>query len=44
VHYDFPVFNLADSAIVVGGCLMVLLSFLGLQPDGTRHQQEKKDA
>ncbi|GAA1980078.1 signal peptidase II [Catenulispora subtropica] len=37
VHYDFPVFNLADSAIVVGGCLMVLLSFLGMQPDGTRH-------
>jgi signal peptidase II len=48
VHYDFPVFNLADSAIVVGGCLMVLLSFLGIQPDGTRHQEgkqeEKKDA
>jgi signal peptidase II len=37
VNYDFPVFNLADSAIVVGGCLMVLLSFLGRQPDGTRH-------
>ncbi|MDI2126202.1 signal peptidase II [Yinghuangia seranimata] len=32
----FAVFNLADSAIVVGGCLIVLLSFLGLQPDGTR--------
>jgi signal peptidase II len=38
VDYDFPVFNLADSAIVVGGCLMVLLSFLGRQPDGTRHR------
>ena len=37
VNYDFPVFNLADSAIVVGGCLMVLLSFLGRQPDGSRH-------
>jgi signal peptidase II len=37
VHYDFPVFNLADTSIVVGGCLMVLLSFLGMQPDGTRH-------
>lgn len=32
----FAVFNMADSAIVVGGCLIVLLSFLGLQPDGTR--------
>jgi signal peptidase II len=32
----FAVFNLADSAIVIGGCLIVLLSFLGLQPDGTR--------
>lgn len=38
VHYDFPVFNLADTSIVVGGCLMVLLSFLGIQPDGTRHK------
>ncbi|MEY9926148.1 signal peptidase II [Catenulispora sp. GP43] len=41
VHYDFPVFNLADSSIVVGGCLMVLLSFLGMQPDGTRHKDVK---
>ena len=38
VHYDFPVFNLADTSIVVGGCLMVLLSFLGRQPDGSRHK------
>ncbi|MBS2550341.1 signal peptidase II [Catenulispora sp. NL8] len=38
VHYDFPVFNLADSSIVIGGCLMVLLSFLGMQPDGTRQK------
>ncbi|NUR63431.1 MAG: signal peptidase II [Catenulispora sp.] len=42
VHYDFPVFNLADSSIVVGGCLMVLLSFLGMQPDGTRHSDQSK--
>lgn len=40
VHYDFPVFNLADSSIVIGGCLMVLLSFLGMQPDGTRHHKD----
>ena len=44
VHYDFPIFNLADSSIVCGGCVMVLLSFLGMQPDGTRHQPEQKDA
>lgn len=41
VHYDFPVFNLADTSIVIGGCLMVLLSFLGMQPDGTRHKDLK---
>jgi signal peptidase II len=42
VHYDFPIFNLADSSIVVGGCLMVLLSFLGMQPDGARHQPARR--
>ncbi len=31
----FAVFNLADSAIVCGGILVVLLSFLGTNPDGT---------
>lgn len=31
----WPIFNLADSAIVVGGVLMVLLAFRGLHPDGT---------
>jgi signal peptidase II len=31
----FAVFNLADSAIVCGGILVVLLSFLGTNPDGS---------
>jgi signal peptidase II len=31
----FAVFNLADSAIVCGGILVVLLSFKGVNPDGT---------
>jgi signal peptidase II len=39
----FAIFNLADSAIVVGGCLIVLLSFLGLQPDGTRDGDDAED-
>jgi signal peptidase II len=30
----WPVFNLADSAICCGGALMVLLTVLGLHPDG----------
>jgi signal peptidase II len=41
-HYNFPVFNLADSAICVGGALMVVLSFRGIQPDGTRHVSPAK--
>jgi signal peptidase II len=32
----WPVFNLADSAIVCGGVLAVLLATLGLRLDGTR--------
>ncbi|MCX3063221.1 signal peptidase II [Streptomyces beihaiensis] len=35
-HY--PVFNLADSSIVCGGVLIVLLSFKGIDPDGTVHK------
>jgi len=31
----WPVFNLADSAIVLGGGLMVFLSFRGIYPDGS---------
>ncbi|MFJ4919240.1 signal peptidase II [Streptomyces sp. NPDC088725] len=34
----FAVFNLADSAICCGGVLIVLLSFRGLDPDGTVHK------
>ncbi|MFI9491524.1 signal peptidase II [Streptomyces halstedii] len=34
----FAVFNLADSAIVCGGFLVVILSFKGLDPDGTVHK------
>lgn len=33
----WPVFNLADSAIVSGGVLMVLLTMRGIQYDGRRH-------
>jgi signal peptidase II len=36
----FAVFNLADSAIVCGGILVVLLSFLGTNPDGTVHRDK----
>jgi signal peptidase II len=32
----WPVFNLADSAIVVGGVLAVLLSLRGIELDGSR--------
>ncbi|MBO3745424.1 signal peptidase II [Streptosporangiaceae bacterium NEAU-GS5] len=33
---NFPVFNAADSAIVCGGILAVLLAWRGVQIDGTR--------
>lgn len=38
----FAVFNLADSAIVCGGILVVLLSFKGSNPDGSVHQPAAK--
>jgi signal peptidase II len=34
----WPVFNLADSAICCGGALIVLLTLLGLHPDGHRER------
>ena len=39
----YPSFNVADSAIVVGGLLAVLLSFRGIEVDGTR-TRDAKDA
>lgn len=40
----WPVFNLADSAIVVGGALAVLLSFRGREIDGTRATTDRAPA
>lgn len=37
----WPVFNIADSCIVVGGVLVVLLSLLGRDYDGTVHRKKK---
>jgi len=40
----WPVFNLADSAIVCGGVLAVLLAMRGLRMDGTREIVRRSDA
>ncbi len=37
----FPVFNVADSAIVCGGVLAVFLAWRGYQIDGTRQTEEE---
>jgi signal peptidase II len=42
INFYFPVFNLADSAIVCGGILAVLLAARGLQLDGTRVPEPDK--
>ncbi len=39
----WPIFNLADSAICVGGALMVLLAFRGLHPDGTDERAAQQE-
>jgi signal peptidase II len=40
----WPVFNLADSAIVCGGVLAVLMAILGLRMDGTREARSAEPA
>jgi len=38
----WPVFNVADSAIVCGGILVVILSLLGHDYDGTVHSKKRR--
>ncbi|WP_017600230.1 signal peptidase II [Nocardiopsis lucentensis] len=38
----WPVFNIADSCVVVGACLVVLLTFKGINLDGSLAVDEKK--
>lgn len=40
----WPVFNIADSCIVVGGVLTVLLAFNGVNIDGTRDRESATTA
>ena len=39
---NWPVFNIADSCVVVGACLVVALTFKGLNLDGTTVSGEEK--
>jgi signal peptidase II len=38
----WPIFNLADSGIVCGGVLAVLLAMLGYEVDGSRHREARR--
>lgn len=39
----WPVFNVADSSIVCGAVLLVILTVFGFEPDGTRYKDKNKD-
>nr|WP_231569422.1 signal peptidase II [Prescottella defluvii] len=39
----WPVFNVADSAIVCGAILLVALTLFGIEPNGTKHDPKKSD-
>lgn len=40
----FPAFNVADSAITIGGVILVLLALTGREYDGTRHRRTRHAA